>query len=50
MPFYLIGWAIGGLIFLTYGAFLDMYHFLKILCDSKEEREVELLKKQEDDK
>ena len=48
MPFYLIGWAICGLIFLIYGAFLDMYHFLKILCDSKEEREVELLKLQED--
>ena len=50
MPFYLIGWAIGGLLFLTYAALLDMYHFIKILCDSKEEREVELLKKAEDEK
>ena len=50
MPLYLIGWAIGGLVFLTYAALLDMYHFIKILCDSKEEMEVELLKQLEDAK
>mgnify|MGYP006092617145 FL=1 len=48
MPLYLAGWSTGGLLFLLGAAFFDMYHFIKILFDPQEERELEIIKTMED--
>jgi hypothetical protein len=36
----LIGWAIGGPLYLLYGVSIDMYYYFKILCDSKMDDEI----------
>jgi hypothetical protein len=43
-------WMLFGFLFLIYAVFTDMFHFLKILCDYKDEDEIKLEKEAEDSK
>jgi hypothetical protein len=33
----LIGWTFGGIFYLLYGVAIDLFYYMKILCDYKED-------------
>ena len=44
----LLGWSVGGLFYLLYGVGLDMYYYVKIMCDYKMDDDKQVKMEEED--